>query len=164
MVTLGQTFPHYQSALNQGLFYFVGFWLAKYIKKDKCINGYAMLFASFLTRCIFAVVPQLKNIPRLWTLLPTFIILACICLEIMGKYHCYLVKEGCNYMGKISLESYLTNIFLGSFFTSKYYLFLGLFHDERISHYAQYLCVIILGVGLASLVHHVVSYCSATNR
>lgn len=164
MVVLGQTFQYYQSALNQGLFYFVGFWLAKYVKKRKSINGYAILLASLFVCCVFTVVPQLRNIPRLWMLLPPFIIFSCICFEMMRKYNCCLVKGGCIFMGKISLESYLTNIFFGSFFDSKNYLFVGLFHDEKISHYAQYLCVIKFGVGLASLVHYVVSHCSLTNR
>lgn len=160
IVALGQTFQYYQSALNQGLFYIVGFWLAQYVKKEKKINGYASFFASLFAWCIFVVVPSLRNIPRLWVLLPAFIILSCSCFDILRKYKFYHIEERCNYMGKISLESYLTNIFLGSLLGSWNYLFLGLFHNERISHYVQYLCVIIFGIGLAVLVHHVVMYCT----
>lgn len=129
-------------------FYFLGFGIAPYVKNGSNIRYIPLLACSILLYIICSFVPKLDFIPRYIFLVPVFIILPCVLFDTkwFGK-----TNSAWHFMGEISLESYLTNIFLPVVFVHAAWI-----HNHPIlgyGNYIGYLLVIVVGIILSVLVH-----------
>lgn len=128
----------YNSAIFQSSFFLLGFCVAPYVKNNTIIKGEWWLIVSILLWIVLGTYEIFSFIPRLWTLLPVFIIIPCWLLNRYGSFNLF------SFMGRISLESYLTNVFFGAFIA--YYSTLFIPNSLAVGYYLQYSLVVLFGL------------------
>lgn len=149
LVTL--PYPQFVGAFYQGCFYFVGLWIAPFIKSGIRINGPMVCLLSVSMFISLALAPAFSEIPRLWTLLPAFLIISCWGLDIVIKFTIPFLLPFLSFMGAISLESYLTNVFLGGWLSD----YNSFWHSWPSGFYLKYSCITLLGIALAWVCHYI---------
>lgn len=134
--------------VNRICFFFLGFGFAPYIEKGTTIRWFPLLACMALLYLICSIVPWLDFFPKYIIYIPFFVILPCI---FFGIHRMEKLNTVWRFMGKISLESYLSNVFLPAFFIRaawiKGYPLLSK------GNWIGYLLVIVVGITLAWLVH-----------
>ena len=128
-------------------FYFLGFGLAPYIEKGLSIKWLPLLACSALLY-IACLLPALDFFPRYVFYVPFGIILPCIFFNTRWSGKKNFIWR---FMGNISLESYLTNIFLPTFFIQS--VWIKNYHGLICGNNLGYFLVIIVGVILSYLSH-----------
>lgn len=133
-------------------FFFLGFWVAPYASKGISIPWFPLLLGSLALYVSFRLIPSLQSYPRSFFLVPLFIILPCLLFDLSWMKR---INKIFSFMGKISLESYLCNVFLPAFFihaawVQRYHLW---------NNNIGYLLVVVVGIVLAYAVnrlsHHI---------
>lgn len=100
--------PHLKEYLNQGIFFFIGFLVARY-----SIGDGKILYAKYVLYCIISIVVLLlfycfyDFMPLFWLLF--FPSLYCFC-KFLDLVKMKVLYKALNFMGSISLESYLFNV------------------------------------------------------
>ena len=133
----------YKSALYQSSFFLLGMFLAPYIKKNQSINWLNISIIGVLLFIICSKISILLFIPRLFLLLPLAIVIPIIFIDKI-----YYIKSF-SFMGKISLESYLTNVYFAVLLNQYGHLIIP--EKYATGNYIQYLLVVILGVTISYL-------------
>ncbi len=138
---------HYlQLGLRRAPSFIIGMGLANEIKNGARINVvYAFLIPMFIFLVLSVILPQVYC---RWIIIPPLVIIGCYMIDIFKFMDTTLI-----FMGSISLESYLTNIYLGDVLNHKSWIIGGI--DLSYGHYIEYLVVLILGIWLAYLTNKV---------
>lgn len=129
-------------------FFFLGFGMAPFIEKGITIRWLPWLACLALLYFICSYVPWLDFFPRYVFYVPIFIILFCMFFDTQWMQKLNGIWR---FMGKISLESYLTNVFLPVFFIRAAWI-----KDHPVlgkGNWIGYLLVAVIGMTLAWLVH-----------
>lgn len=133
----------YKGAIYQSSFFLLGMYLAPYIKNNKSINWLNISIIGILLFILCSKISILQFIPRLLFLLPLAIAVPVLFIDKI-----FYIKSF-SFMGKISLESYLTNVYLGV--VLKQYGHLIIPEKYQTGNYIQYLLVVILGIAISYL-------------
>ncbi len=124
--------------------FIIGMGLANDIKENTRINIICIFLLSIgLFLCVFVILPQVFC---RWIIILPLVIIFCYMID-MFKF----VNKILAFMGAISLESYLTNIYLGDILNHKSWIICGI--DLSYGHYLEYAVVIVVGLLLAYLVN-----------
>ena len=134
-------------------FYFLGFGTAPYIKYKKVIQWIPLCICSLISYIIFRKISILQIYPRSIFLVPSFIIIPCL---YFNSCNIKIFIKCCNFMGHISLESYLTNVFLPWIFIKPKFIYNN--HILGYGNYIGYILVIIIGIILSVIVHKISAY------
>lgn len=127
----------------QASVFFVGFWLARYIKDEYVIHSKELLTIIALV-CIALALYYILGIGYLLLiLLPPFLLVCCYMLDTVKNT---LVHQILNFFGEISLESYLFNTTLIIWIQ-----FFGLLPDYMYNY--RYVYIVVFGTLLSYLVH-----------
>lgn len=129
-------------------FYFMGFWTAQYVQEDHSIRWLPIIAGTLALYFVFRFIPQLQFFPRSVFLVPLFVILPCLFFELSWTKS---ISRICGFMGNISLESYLTNVFLPSFFVQAAWINVHPLLNK--GNWFGYFLVVVVGITLAWLVH-----------
>jgi len=121
---------------EESAFYFVGFWIAPYVKRSVRIPWIPVVLASVAMYLACVIYAPLQGLPRVFFLLPVVVILPCIVFDFSRMKS---INKGFRFMGNITLESYLLNTSLPIF---------GL----------SYLYVVLIGIPLAWVIHTTSDY------
>ena len=129
--------------LIQASVFFVGFWLARYIKDEYVIHSKELLTIIALV-CIALALYYILDIGYLLLiLLPPFMLVCCYVLDIVNLS---LIHQILNFFGEISLESYLFNTTLIIWIR-----FFNLLPDCMYNY--RYVFILVFGTLLSYLVH-----------
>ncbi len=141
---------NFTMAFSRTPIYFIGYALAPLISKGVKIS-YLWCFIFPIVQVCFSNILYIEERQRYW--LVAFFILMIFCFIIS---HINKLNDVFKYMGIISLESYLANVFVSYFLkeiqmiTSGKGLFIG--------NYFYYILVILLGMLLAILTNKITNY------
>lgn len=127
----------------QASVFFVGFWLARYVKDGYVINfKYLLLLIAMV--CVALALYYILGIGYLLLiLLPPFLLACCYVLDIVKNSRIHQIL---NFFGEISLESYLFNTTLIIWIQ-----FFGLLPDYMYNY--RYVYIVVFGTLLSYLVH-----------
>lgn len=127
----------------QASVFFVGFWLARYIKDDYVVST-KYLFTLIALVCIALALYYFLGIGYLLLiLLPPLVLVCCYVLDIVKIS---LIHQILNFFGEISLESYLFNTTLFIWIS-----FFNLLPDYMYNY--RYAFIVVFGTLLSYLVH-----------
>lgn len=133
----------YAAAFHQAAFFFIGFWLGRYVKQGVCLS----LREIMATGCFFALLLAGYYCFGIGALLPIIVIpcvcLGCLALEKVGSG--FLVRF-LDFFGTISLESYLLNVTLITWIT-----YFNLLPAHWFPY--RYLFIVVAGVLLSVVVN-----------
>ena len=128
-------------ALNRSLLFFFGYYMANSIKNKECIKLNYILVACALSLILYKFF-------GVYTAL-TIPILAILGYSIVTICKSHITNDILTFFGKISLESYLTNIYLGA-------LLKGVdFGHVGYGNYLMYTLVLLIGIPLAYIVNKI---------
>ena len=131
-----------QSALLRMPSYLIGMAIAPYCMNKKTINViWVIILVSFYF--VFTVLHIRQY--AIWAIIPIIMYMSVLMVKLLSRIQ--IVNAFVTLMGNISLESYLTNIYLNS-------LFIFLIPDNISSpifygRYVEYVTVIVLGIAMA---------------
>lgn len=139
-----------QYVLDRMPLFIIGLSIAPAVRSGKEINWLLILLVSFLVYLLlYNIFPTLY---RGWIyMIPVLFFSA----GILNKFEGQGFNTMCKWMGVISLESYLANIFLGDVFKHLSWR-IGRF-DLSYGNYLEYFCVISAGISIAFLSHYLSS-------
>lgn len=108
---VGYFMPYLAEYLKQVIFFFVGIWIARYsIEDGKILNKKHVLFYATIIVILLILYCRLNNfIPLFWLLFFPLLYFSCKFFDWLKMNALY---KTLNFMGSISLESYLLNVTL----------------------------------------------------
>lgn len=128
------------NALKRSPSFLIGMAIAKYVQEGKEINFGLLTFVSMI---VFGLSSFLfPNSFCKWIVVLPFVIVLVYLIENLSK-----IQFPLNSLGMISLESYLTNIYIGDILNHKKWIICG--WDLSYGHYLEYSVVIVLGLIIA---------------
>lgn len=133
----------YAAAFHQAAFFFIGFWLGRYVKQGVCFS----LREIMATGCFFALLLAGYYLFGIGELL-AIIVIPCVCI---GCFALEKIGSGSlvrllDFFGAISLESYLLNVTLVTWI-----LYFNLLPEHLLPY--RYLFIVVAGVLLAVVVN-----------
>ena len=136
-----------QFAFKRAPGFILGFVLASSIKNKVSMNVFLLLGITLTSS--FLVVFLLPSVDRAFPMGMTSLLVLSI---ILVKFHPKTIITILNFLGDISLESYLTNTYVG--YSCRHFIpWDSLFGSWNNGHYLEYATVIIVGLFLAIIVH-----------
>lgn len=150
--TTNAIFENIQVCLGHVPSFFVGYWAAKYVLEQKEIQWKYVILMLLLYFVILPLYRPLHVSSNWMMVLPSSIILAALFDNIGGG-----IIRSMVFLGTISLESYLANVFLPVVFRKT-----GLFDEIYLidsRNYLFYAIVILIGVLLAYYSHQLCNKC-----
>lgn len=133
----------YENATYSSSLFLLGMFISPYVQEQKRINWLYISIIGILLYVICSKISMLAFMPRIFFLFPLSIIIPIFFIDKI-----YYVKTFL-FMGKISFESYLTNVYLGV--VLKQYGHLIIPEKYQTGNYIQYLLVVILGIAISYL-------------
>lgn len=147
-VILNGIVDNVQWALSRCISFVLGIYIAPMVQKRKHIK-HTKLFC-FCCIMIYLVLRLFyKELFLGWVLVPFILIVLCLFLEYSAKKY---ILQFTGWLGKISLESYLINMYLCGMMTNILIL-LGLQHYIH-SLYVEYLLIIVFGLVLSCVINN----------
>lgn len=133
--------------MGEVAFFFVGYWLGKPVSEWRKINliYWAVLPIFLYVVCKF--VPYLDWMPRSLLLVFPIILITLLIFDKVGE----LLKAPFQFMGNISLESYIANVMLPGIFAYVPWVINGVNYNA--GNRLLYFCVVVFGILIAFLVH-----------
>lgn len=129
--------------------FFVGYWAAPYIKMKKHINpALIIVLPTFLFVFLYIL-----GIPKQPILLYPLMGGFCFILPFIEKCAPKLLKS-ISFMGRISLESYLTNTMLPSVISFVGITYFSEYQRLNYGNYLYYVMILVIGIWLAYLVNN----------
>ena len=133
----------YASAFHQASFFFIGFWLGRYVRQGVSISLKVLVaFGGF-----FALLLVGYYVLGIGELLPIIVMpcvfIGCLVLERIGSSS---FVSFLNFFGAISLESYLLNVTLIT-----YIVHFNLLPEPLFPY--RYLFIVVVGIMLATVIH-----------
>ena len=135
--------------MGEVAFFFVGYWLGKPVSEGRKISLIGWGVVPIVLYAVCKVVPSLDWAPRFLFLVVSFPLIAAFIFDKVGN----LVRKPFQFMGKISLESYMANVMLPGIFALAPWVINGVNYNE--GNRLLYLCVVVLGILLAYLVNRI---------
>lgn len=135
-------FHYVTNAIKRSPAFFIGIAIVSLIKSNTKVNFLLLLLPSTLL-FLLAYIALPLGFCKWMLILPLALVLALI----VDKS--YFLRKPLAFLGKISLESYLTNITLGTILNHKSWIICG--YDLSYGHYLEYTVVVVAGVFLACL-------------
>lgn len=134
--------------LSEVAFFFLGYWLGKPVSEKKHISAILWVILPLVMYVACRLAHGLDWFPRSLLLVVPFMLMAAFCFDKVGK----IIKAPFQSMGKISLESYMANVMLPTVFALVPWTQNGV--NYNVGNRLLYLCVIVLGILIAYLVHN----------
>lgn len=135
--------------MGEVAFFFVGYWLGKPVSEGRKISLITWGVLPIVLYAVCKVVPSLDWAPRFLFLAVSFPLIAAFVFDKVGN----LVRKPFQFMGKISLESYMANVMLPGIFALVPWIINGVNYNE--GNRLLYLCVVVFGISLAYLVNRI---------
>lgn len=135
--------------MGEVAFFFVGYWLGKPVSEGRKISLIIWGVIPIVLYAVCKVVPFLDWVPRFLFLVVSFPLIAAFVFDKVGNF----VRAPFQFMGKISLESYMSNVMLPGIFVFVPWVINGVNYNE--GNRLLYLCVIVFGIPLAYLVNRI---------
>ena len=135
--------------MGEVAFFFVGYWLGKPVSEGKKISLIGWGVVPIVLYAVCKMVPSLDWAPRFLFLVVAFPLIAAFIFDKVGN----LVRKPFQFMGKISLESYMANVMLPGIFALVPWIINGVNYNE--GNRLLYLCVVVFGISLAYLVNRI---------
>ncbi len=139
--TSNEIFKNAQMFLAHAPSFFIGYWLGKKVFEEQMIDK--QFVTVMLGVCVFFIIFVLTHLLCIWLILVPVII---GCAMILSIIHLSIINKVLLFMGTISLESYLTNIYFPHVLRK-----IGIEFDK--GNYIFYLIVIVVGILLAYFGH-----------
>lgn len=128
-------------------FFFLGYWLGKPVSEKKSANMAIWVMVPVVMYILCKKLPALDWVPRSLLLVIPFLFLATFTFDKVGQW----IKKPFQFMGKISLESYMANVMLPAIFACIPWVVNGV--DLNVGNRLLYLCVVVFGILIAWFVH-----------
>lgn len=125
--------------------FIVGVYMGKYVKEGRILN--LPLFFLIIVLSVYIYRAFFPNCSIFWIYSVPLSIILCIVFKIIGKN--YILE----YMGTISLESYLANIFIGNILMGISWQVCFLEFDWGYGNYLEYFLVLTIGIIWADMSH-----------
>lgn len=131
-----------QSALLRMPSFLIGMAIAPYCMNKKAIS---VKWGILLVSCYLIFTALHIRQYAIWAIMPVVMYISIFLVKLLSKIH--ILNEFVTLMGNISLESYLTNIYLNSLFIFLIpdYISSPIFYGR----YVEYVTVIVLGIAMA---------------
>lgn len=125
--------------------FFIGFLAWDYMTINRRINIFKSVLICIVSFIALSVLPIIRSVSWWWLLLYPIFIFLCLSLNFFGDR----LKKPLQFMGNISLESYMLNVaFVDLFNYSSQYIFPDFFHRDWKS-IAAYVFIVFCGIGIA---------------
>lgn len=128
----------------KAIFFFIGMWMAPAIKESKRVNWILLIFTTLPFWFIARYILILKDIPRVLFLFPTFLLLSCAIYEYLSRYSKNIVSKLSVFLGKISLELYLTHVYFAGLLIQFNVSFFPKY--PLLTAYIQYILIVIVSI------------------
>ena len=135
--------------MNEVAFFFVGYWLGKPVSEGRKISLIAWVVVPILLYVVCKVSPALDWVPRSLLLVAPFVLFATLFFDMVGKF----IKAPFQFMGQISLESYMANVMLPAVFAMVPWVVNGVNYNA--GNRLLYLCVVVFGIIIAYVAHRI---------
>lgn len=133
--------------MSEVSFFFLGYWLGKPVSEGKRISLIIWGVVPVLLYVVCKVTPTLDLVPRSLLLVAPFVIFAALFFDKVGMF----MKAPFQFMGKISLESYMANVMLPGILAYVPWVVNGV--NFNAGNRLLYLCVVVFGILIAWFVH-----------
>lgn len=130
--------------------FIIGMGIAGWVKSGKVIELWKLVvgFILFAVGYKFAKMYLIKDLECAWLLLIPLVIVLIASVSLVKKCRIsQTINRSCKMMGKISLESYLTNVFFCTILVE--YVFVDVPARYNPGNYVMYSLVIVLGISMA---------------
>ncbi len=133
--------------MSEVSFFFLGYWLGKPVLEKKSVNMVILVFIPIVLYVLCKMSPVFDRVPRSLILVIPFVLMATFVFDKIGQWF----NRPFQFMGKISLESYMANVMLPGLFAYFPWVVNGV--DLNAGNRLLYLCVVVFGVLIAYVVH-----------
>ena len=147
-----QVLRNMQWAFGRSVNFIVGMSIAPLVISNYRINGWIVIVCSLVLYICGRQIIVNDLLSMWWTLVPLLIVIFSWVIDVICKTK-YAVSF-ISWMGAVSLESYLANIYLCKLVKDVMSRFIGVGEGIFIGHYIEYLVIIILGLFLSAIVHY----------
>lgn len=148
--TTNQVLRNMQWAFGRSVNFIVGMATAPLVIRNYKIKGWILIVCSFVLYICGRQIIANDLLSMWWTLVPLLIVLFSWMLDAISKIKCVVLFI--SWMGAVSLESYLANIYMCKLTKDVMLRFFnggGIFNG----HYLEYIVIIALGLFLSAIVH-----------
>lgn len=133
--------------MGEVAFFFLGYWLGKPVSEKKSANMAIGVLIPVVLYVLCKRLPALDWVPRSLLLVIPILLLAAFVFDKVGQWF----KKPFQFMGKISLESYMANVMLPTIFAYIPWVVNGV--NLNAGNRLLYLCVVVFGILFAWFVH-----------
>lgn len=133
--------------MGEVAFFFLGYWLGKPVSEKKSANMAIWVLIPTVLYVLCKRLPALDWVPRSLLLVIPILLLAAFVFDKVGQWF----KKPFQFMGKISLESYMTNVMLPGILAYLPWVVNGV--NLNAVNRLLYLSVVVFGILIACLVH-----------
>lgn len=133
--------------MSEVAFFFVGYWLGKPVSEKKSANMAIWVLIPIVLYVLCKKLPALDWVPRSLLLVIPILFLATFTFDKVGQWF----KRPFQFMGKISLESYIANVMLPGILAYIPWVVNGV--NLNAGNRLLYLSVVVFGILIACLVH-----------
>lgn len=137
--------------MGEVAFFFLGYWLGKPVSEKKSANMAIWVLVPVVLYVLCKRLPALDWVPRSLLLVIPFLFLAAFTFDKVGQWF----KTPFQFMGKISLESYMANVMLPGILAYVPWVVNGV--NLNAGNRLLYLCVVVFGILIAWFVHRAAS-------
>ncbi len=133
--------------MGEVAFFFLGYWLGKPVSENKSANMAIWVLIPVVLYVLCKRLPALDWVPRSLFLVMPILFLATIIFDKVVQWF----KRPFQFMGKISLESYMANVMLHGILAYVPWVVNGV--NLNAGNRLLYLCVVVFGILIAWFVH-----------
>lgn len=133
--------------MSEVSFFFLGYWLGKPVSEKKSANMAIWVLIPTVLYVLCKRLPALDWVPRSLLLVIPILFLATFTFDKVGQWF----KRPFQFMGKISLESYMANVMLPGILAYIPWVVNGV--NLNVGNRLLYLCVVVFGILIAWFVH-----------
>ena len=144
MIMIGKNSSLNDDYFHQAIFFFIGMWMAPFIKKGVQVNWVLIVFLTLLFYGITLYFPILKDVPRYLFLFPAFLFIACAGYEWLSRYNKNIISRFSDFLGRISLEMYLTHVYFAGLLMQFHVVLFP--KSPLLTAYFQYTIVVVFSI------------------
>jgi hypothetical protein len=133
--------------MGEVAFFFLGYWLGKPVSERRKIVTLLWVVLPMALYVACRMIPSFDFVPRSLLLVVPFLFMAAVFFDKVGHF----VKVPFQFLGKISLESYMANVMLPSVFALVPWVIYGVNYNA--GNRLLYFCVVVFGIFMAFVVH-----------
>lgn len=144
MILIGKYTTLDDAYFYKSIFFFLGMWIAPSIMENKQVNWILVILFTIPFWFISRYIPIIKDIPRVFFLFPTFLIITCTGFNYISQYGRNIISRLSVFLGKISLEIYLTHIYFAGLLIQFNVSFFPKY--PLLTAYIQYTLIVIISI------------------